>query len=52
MILPEALEVVRRVAPKRTYFTHISEAMGFAAQAETLLPEGVHLAYDTLEIEF
>ena len=52
MILPEALEVVRRVAPKRTYFTHISEAMGFAAQAEALLPEGVHLAYDTLEIEF
>ena len=51
MILPEALEVVRRVAPRRAYFTHISEAMGFAAEAEKLLPEGVRLAYDTLELE-
>lgn len=51
MILPESLEVVRRIAPKKAYFTHISEAMGFAAEAEKLLPEGVHLAYDTLEIE-
>lgn len=52
MILPEALEVVGRLAPKRTYFTHISEAMGFAAEAEKCLPPGVHLAYDTLEVEF
>lgn len=52
MILPEALEVVRRIGPKRTFFTHISEAMGFAAEAQKRLPEGVHLAYDMLEVDF
>lgn len=34
MILPEVLEVIGKVAPRRAYLTHISEAMGFSAEAE------------------
>lgn len=51
MILPEALEVVKRINPRRTYFTHISETMGFHATAQSCMPSGVFLAYDTLEID-
>lgn len=52
MILPEVLEVIGKVAPRRAYLTHISEAMGFSAEAEKQLPEGISLAYDTLQLEF
>ena len=51
MILSEAMQVITRLHPRRTYFTHISESMGFSAEAEKELPKGVYLAYDTLEIE-
>ena len=51
MILPEALQVVERINPRCTYFTHISETMGFHVEAQTCMPSGVYLAYDTLEIE-
>lgn len=48
--LDEALELVRELNPKRTYFTHISHHLGFHADVEKNLPEGVFLAYDNLEI--
>lgn len=51
-ILPEALNVVRKLAPKRTYFTHISNQLGFHEEVQQELPEHVFLAYDGLEIEF
>lgn len=49
--LPEALDVIRRVAPKRAFLTHMSHEMGRHADVERLLPEGVQLAYDNLEVE-
>ena len=49
--LPEAIELARKVGAKATYFTHISHQLGLHATEESLLPEGMHLAYDTLTIE-
>lgn len=49
--LPEALEVVKEVAPQQAYLTHISHEMGLHAEVERELPTGVHLAYDNLEVE-
>ena len=43
----EALEVVRRLAPERAYFTHICHDLPHAATCARL-PEGVELAYDGL----
>ena len=48
--LGEALELVRRVKPRVTYFTHISHEMGLHATVENELPEDIHLAYDGMEI--
>ena len=49
--LPEALEVIGRVAPREAYLTHISHDMGLHADVDSQLPAGVHLAYDNLTIE-
>ena len=43
----EALEVVARLKPRRTYFTHISHDLPHAATNDSL-PAGVELAYDGL----
>ena len=48
--LEEALALIARIQPKRTYFTHISHLMGFHEAVEKELPEHVHLAYDGLKI--
>lgn len=47
--LGQALEVVQRVGPRRTYFTHISHALEHDA-TNARLPAGVELAYDGLRI--
>ena len=49
--LEEALSFVEKVKPKRAYFTHISNLLGFHAEVEKLLPKNVFLAYDNLTIE-
>lgn len=49
--LEEALEFVKKVKPKRAYFTHISHLLGFHEEVQKELPEGVYLAYDNLTIE-
>ncbi|MFD0862289.1 MBL fold metallo-hydrolase [Sungkyunkwania multivorans] len=49
--LEEAITFVKRVGPKRAYFTHISHMLGFHAEVEESLPENVFLAYDNLKIE-
>jgi phosphoribosyl 1,2-cyclic phosphate phosphodiesterase len=45
-----SIETVRQLKPKRAYFTHISHDLAHAA-TEAELPEGVHLAYDGLQID-
>ncbi len=47
----EALALVERVNPKRSYLTHMSHDMGLHAEVDPQLPKGVSLAYDTFQIE-
>lgn len=49
--LQEALEFVKKVNPKRTYFTHISHKLGFHEEVSKILPENVFLAFDGLKIQ-
>jgi phosphoribosyl 1,2-cyclic phosphate phosphodiesterase len=48
--LEQAIELARRVGAPRTYLTHMSHRMGFYAEQQALLPDGIFLAYDNLEI--
>lgn len=45
-----SLRTVERLKPRAAYFTHISHDLEHG-RAESLLPEGVRLAYDGLELE-
>ena len=47
----EALALAAKVAPKRTYLTHMSHDIGLHCVANLRLPEGVEFAYDGLKIE-
>jgi len=49
--LQQALELIRRVAPKRTYLIHLSHDMGLHAKESMLLPPNVYFAYDGLVVE-
>lgn len=49
--VPEAIVLSKRIGAKTTYLTHISHQLGLHSEVEAQLPEGVHLAYDGLEIE-
>jgi len=49
--IEEALQLVEELKPKKTYFSHISELLGFHAEVEKELPENVFLAYDELVVE-
>lgn len=49
--LDSALQIVRRIAPRRTFFIHLSHHMGTHKEASRLLPENVFFAYDGLQIE-
>jgi phosphoribosyl 1,2-cyclic phosphate phosphodiesterase len=46
----QALEIVRRLRPRRTYFTHLTHTT-LHAEVEPTLPEHVFLAYDGLRLE-
>lgn len=50
--LEEAIALVRELEIPGAYFTHISHQMGRHAEVEAELPEGIHLAYDGLELSF
>lgn len=50
LTIDQALEVVERVQPGRTYFTHIAHDICHA-QVEPRLPEGVHLGFDGLRVK-
>ena len=47
----EALDIIRRVAPRRAYLTHMSHEIGLYDEAQAKLPKGVMFAYDGLTIE-
>lgn len=47
----EALENVRRLSPKETYFIHMSHHIEPHEEAQKQLPPHVHFAYDGLTIE-
>jgi phosphoribosyl 1,2-cyclic phosphate phosphodiesterase len=46
----EALEVAARLAPRRTYMTHMTHDLGYQA-TNARLPAGVELAYDGLVLD-
>lgn len=48
--LSEALAIIEKIKPEKTYLTHISHLLGFHEEVEKTLPENVFLAYDTLRI--
>ena len=48
--LEEAMEVSRKIGAVKTWFTHISHLMGFAATINKTLPEGMQLAWDGMLI--
>ncbi len=49
--IPEALDFARRVGARQTYFTHLCHGAGLHAETSKLLPEGIFLAHDGLEVE-
>lgn len=50
--LEEALDLIKQIAPKRAFLTHISHLMGKHDDVNLELPDNVEIAYDGLEIEF
>ena len=48
--LDEAIEIINKLNPNRSYITHISHLMGFHDEIEKSLPTGINLAYDNLKI--
>jgi phosphoribosyl 1,2-cyclic phosphate phosphodiesterase len=50
--LEEAIRVAQQVGAAETYFTHISHQLGRHEDVSRLLPRGIHLAYDGLQLSF
>ena len=48
--IDEAIAAAARIAPRRTYFTHMCHEVGYA-ETSARLPEGVELAYDGLVLD-
>jgi phosphoribosyl 1,2-cyclic phosphate phosphodiesterase len=48
--LSEALAIIEKIKPEKTYLTHISHLLGFHDEVEKTLPKNVFLAYDTLKL--
>ena len=48
--ISEGIEIVNKIKPERTYFTHFSHAVDHE-KVKKELPENIFLAYDGLEIE-
>lgn len=47
--LDEAIEVARRLRPRRTIFTHLAHDLGYR-QTSAMLPAGMELGYDGMRI--
>lgn len=50
--LEEAIEVARISTVPNIYFTHISHQLGKHVEIDSQLPDGMHLSYDGLTLEF
>jgi len=50
--LSEAIDLAKELEIPHAYFTHMSHQMGRHQEVEAELPEGVHLAYDGLTLDF
>lgn len=50
--LEEAIDLVAELKVPEAYFTHLSHQMGRHQLIESELPEGMHLAYDGLKLQF
>ena len=46
--LDEALEIIKKIQPKKAYLTHASHYLGLHEEIEARLPDNVNLAYDGL----
>lgn len=51
-VLPDVIALFKELKPKKLFLTHISHHLGLHDIEDKDLPEGMHLAYDGLEIEF
>ncbi|MEM6698927.1 MAG: MBL fold metallo-hydrolase [Bacteroidota bacterium] len=51
LTLEEALEMAKRIDAEQTYFIHMGHRMGLHEQIQTLLPQGIQLAYDGLLVK-
>ena len=49
--LKNALELIRKIKPKRAYLTHVSHKLGFHDDVQESLPNNVFLAYDGIQIK-
>ena len=49
--IDEAIQIINKIKPKKTYLTHISHDMGFHDEVSKKLPDNVYLSYDGLEIK-
>jgi phosphoribosyl 1,2-cyclic phosphate phosphodiesterase len=49
--IPQALEAIDRVKPRRAYLTHVSHYLEYN-ETNARLPQGVELSYDGLRIPF
>jgi len=49
--LDEAIAVAKQLGVEQAYFTHVSHLMGKSAAVNPLLPEGMRLAFDGLQLE-
>jgi phosphoribosyl 1,2-cyclic phosphate phosphodiesterase len=50
--LQEAVDIAIKLRVQDAYFTHISHQLGLHNEVEAGLPEGIHLAYDGLTLNF
>ena len=48
--LPEALDLIKKLRPKKAYITHMSHFIGKHSEVNKELPENVELAWDGLKI--
>ncbi len=51
-ILPDVIALFEELKPKKMFLTHISHHLGLHDVEDKLLPHGMHLAYDGMEIDF